>query len=113
MRSMEKITGYTPGSWRVLTEGDGYDEMTMRTILSCENKPRNLSEIALVTTGSYPDEVEEANAQLIALAPTLYEQYFKMLEVLKKSLIQLEHDDVYRGLQEDIRQTIKEAEGLA
>lgn len=77
--NMEKLK-HTPGPWKLLTEGDE-DTCIVRTVMGPGNQPRNLSEVALVTTGSYPDDVEEANARLIAAAPDLLEA----LQVIRDS----------------------------
>lgn len=47
------------------------------------NRPRNLSEVALITTGSYSDEVEEANVKLIAAAPELLFQVQQAKTILE------------------------------
>lgn len=68
---MEKVN-HVLGPWKILEEGDDF---ITRTIIIDHVKPtpRNLSEVCIVTTGSFSDEVEEANAHLIAAAPDLLE----------------------------------------
>jgi hypothetical protein len=67
----EKKVSHTPAPWSLLVEGDE-DSCIVRTVMGTGNRPRNLSEVALITTGSYSDEVEDANAKLIAASPTMY-----------------------------------------
>lgn len=59
-------TKHTPGPWKIVTNGSDED-CIVRTINS--NGPTNLSEVCIVTTGSFSDEVELANAEFIASAP--------------------------------------------
>lgn len=65
-------TQHTPGPWILNVDQD--DDFTMRTILSSEKKVNHHKEVAIVTTGSYPDEIEHANALLIAAAPELLQE---------------------------------------
>lgn len=72
-------TQHTPGPWKLLTEGDE-DTFIVRTIV-IEGKSRNLSEVAFITTGSMSDDVEEANAKLIAAAPELLTSLDLMIRI--------------------------------
>lgn len=83
---------HTPGPWRLLIEGTE-DDCIIRTIMGPDPmRPRNLSEVALVTTGSYPDDVEAANARLIAAA-------LELLEALEHALIVIDRlSDEYRAI---------------
>jgi hypothetical protein len=62
---------HTPGPWHVFIEEDEDNEFITRTIMSSGNRDRNLSEVALMTTGSFDDDTEAANARLVACAPEL------------------------------------------
>jgi hypothetical protein len=90
-------TTHTPAPWKLLIEGSE-DDCIIRTII-IEGRPRNLSEIALVTTGSFPDEIEEANAQLIAAAPDL-------LEALQVAIDSLDTGSPYY---DEVRNTCQQA----
>lgn len=78
---MEKLR-IAPTPWTILQEGTE-DDCIIRTIMASGNKPRNLSEVAIVTTGSFTDEVEAANAKLIAAAPDLYQALLMAKETIK------------------------------
>lgn len=54
---------HAPEPWKFLVEGD--DDFITRTIVSSINTPRNLNEVALLTTGSFSDDVENANGERI------------------------------------------------
>jgi len=60
---MEKITGYTPGPWAAYWDDNDY------WFITAADCPRPY--IAATTTNA---AASEANARLIALAPTLYEE---------------------------------------
>lgn len=78
---MEKLH-IAPTPWTILQEGTEDDCIT-RTIIASGNRPRNLSEVALVTTGSFTDEVEADNAKLIAAAPDLFQALMMAKETIK------------------------------
>lgn len=68
MSETKEQAKHTPGPWILDEYGP---EFTMRTV-----RGKSLgggTEVAIITTGSYSDEVEEANARLIAAAPELLE----------------------------------------
>lgn len=103
---------HTPGPWKLLTEGED-DDFTTRTII-IDGPPRNLSEVCIVTTGSFSDDVEAANARLISAAPQL-------LSALELSLQRLEawekgHGDIDRYKNSDhyrqIEYAINKAKGI-
>lgn len=75
------IKGFTPGPWKLLIEGDE-DDCIIRTIIK-EGKPRNLSEVAIVTTGSFTDDIEAANALLISKAPDMLALLTEMKEAME------------------------------
>jgi hypothetical protein len=79
-------TKHTPGPWHVLVENDE-DVFTTRTIISDLYRSRNLSEVALCTTGSFCDDVEAANAKLIAAAPELLDALVIANEILNDDKI--------------------------
>jgi hypothetical protein len=94
---------HTLGPWKLLSEGD--EDFTTRTII-IDGPPRNLREVCIVTTGSFTDDVEKANAQLISVAPEL-------LEALEEVL----HNHVeFGGLHNDtaikVSKVINKARGL-
>lgn len=62
---------HTPGPWSVESQGDPYDDEDMVTRTVIGKDMGGGREVAIVTTGSYDDETEEANARLIAAAPAM------------------------------------------
>jgi hypothetical protein len=93
---------HTPGPWKLLTEGEDND-FTTRTII-IDGPPRNLSEVCIVTTGSFTDETEEANAKLIAAAPDL----LAALHAVRRH--GLEEGDGYESILKLIGDAINKAE---
>lgn len=65
-------TNHTPGPWTILTEGSE-DDCIVRTVMGSRKAARHMNEVACITTGSFDDQTEQANAKLIAAAPELLE----------------------------------------
>lgn len=63
---------FTPGPWTVNQAGPADDEDFIFRAVIGPNMGGGI-EVAIVTTGSYSDDVEAANACLIAAAPELLE----------------------------------------
>ena len=69
------MSKHTPGPWFVVNVGDDDEPMySVKAARIAGKEPRH--EVALCATGDSPQEMETANARLIAAAP-------EMLEVLK------------------------------
>lgn len=120
---MEKINNYTPGPWQHDGHGDFVSVSMDASKMICDIRGwgwlQKLGEEKAI-------EIQKANGELIALAPTLYEQHFKMLELLKGDLyfikIELKErlkfsdintDDKTKAMSDRIKeleQTIKECE---
>ena len=76
MSETKEQVKHTPGPWTVDTQGSD-DDFVIRSV-----QGKNMgggTEVAIVTTGSYSDTVEEANARLIAAAPEQNE----LLQIVK------------------------------
>ena len=103
---------HTPQPWNLLTEGDE-DTCIVRTVIK-PGGARNLSEVALVTTGSFSDEVEAANAQLITMCPELLkkaqEHYLYLLRYMPDSLRNTAEGQATLA---DARNTISDASGYS
>lgn len=78
LAAVSKIDGkHTPGPWFVVNVGDEDEPMyTVKAARIAGKEPRH--EVALCATGDSPQEMETANAHLIAAAP-------EMLEALKRA----------------------------
>lgn len=78
---MDKIVGFTPGPWQHDGNGDFVSVSMDASKMICDIRGwgwlQKLGEAQAI-------EIQKANGELIALAPTLYEQHFKMLEALKE-----------------------------
>ena len=98
---------HTPGPWKVKTEGSE-DNCIMRTIIG--QRSRGGNEVAIVTTGSYDDETECANAGLIAAAPELLKALREMVAA-KKTSGYLIHFDGWEGPFSHAEAAIAKAEG--
>lgn len=72
--------------YKLVVEGDE-ESMIMRTIIAEKSGARNLSEVCLLTTGSYNDVVEQANGEFIVKACNLHDE---MVDLLKTSLDKVE-----------------------
>ncbi len=72
--------------YKLVVEGDE-ESMIIRTIIAEKSGARNLSEVCLLTTGSYNDAVEQANGEFIVKACNLHDE---MLALLKTSLDKVE-----------------------
>lgn len=101
---MEKINNYTPGP---LQFSHAIPERQFcAQVFDANGK-------AVATMDHMSDE-GTANAKLYALAPTLYEQHFKMLEALKKAIpfVVVQCGLIPNGFEvvKEIEQTIKECE---
>lgn len=105
----DKIEGYTPGPWRVSTKDEFvHTGKDYHQIIALDGPRSNGPGFSI--TGC----ININDAQLIALAPTLYEQHFKMLEALKEIKENLSVRDV-GPVSKDIiiticEQTIKDCE---
>lgn len=92
-RPSKELHACTP--WKLITEGD--NDFTTRTIV-IEGRPRNLSEVALITTGSFSDEVEEANAAFIIEACNSFDQLKAENARLAPELEQAKKDSYSAGM---------------
>jgi hypothetical protein len=62
---------FTPGPWYAVNRGTKHEPMmSVMAARIAGQKPRH--EVALCATGDSPQEMEDANAHLIAAAPDLY-----------------------------------------
>jgi hypothetical protein len=62
---------FTPGPWHAVNDGtDDEPMMSVKAARIAGRPPRH--EVAIVATGDSPQEMETANAYLIAAAPDLY-----------------------------------------
>lgn len=97
-------TPHTPGPWELKIEGSEED-CIVRTVVQSGNGERNLSEVALVTTGSMTDEVEHANAKLISAAPELLDSLKKAWSIIDTEFPNgySKYSNAYNEAQEAIR----------
>lgn len=78
---MEKINNYTPGPWEFVKGDSNHgSDRYVGGIRECKDELW----IAAVENDVDTDNTHEANAQLIALAPTLYEQHWELLSTVKR-----------------------------
>lgn len=108
---MEKINNYTPGqtkTWLILQKNRITNQLELSGVIHDVDAHK-----AFVKNLEL--ELIYVPIELSALAPTLYEQHFKMLEALKKIVDELKSDDknlstFKRDLLREAKQTIKECE---
>jgi hypothetical protein len=88
------MSKHTPGPWFVVNIGaDDEPMMSVKAARIAGQEPRH--EVAICATGDSPQEMEDANARLIAAAPEL-------LEALEKLHTALNSDPPDGGAQKDI-----------
>lgn len=104
---MEKINNYTKGEY--LREGNTVYVLqpTGRYYVGAELMENR---IYFGIQGPCSEEEKEATAKIMQLAPTLYEQHFKMLEALKAAYKAVEASGIFPITSELLEQTIKECE---
>jgi hypothetical protein len=66
------MTKWTPGPWFVINEGSKNEPMMSVKAARISGRPPKHC-VAICATGDSPQEMEDANALLIAAAPDLYE----------------------------------------
>lgn len=74
------MSKHTSGPWRVKTSGSE-DDFVTRSVHGARSPGGD--EVAFVTTGSYNDDVEAANARLIAAAPELLAALSELVACVK------------------------------
>lgn len=112
------MTKWTPGPWFSINEGSKDEPMMSVKTARIAGRPWKRC-VAICATGDSPQEMEDANARLIAAAPDLYEatnwidsiQTWAPIEAIKD-------EDIFEGklTGAQIRKLInarKKAEGLA
>lgn len=62
---------WTPGPWFAVNDGSAAEPMMMVKAARIAGRPPR-HEVAIVATGDSPQEMENANARLIAACPTMY-----------------------------------------
>lgn len=77
-------TRFTPGPWSAVNDGTATEPMmSVKAARIAGRPPRH--EVALVATGDSPQEMETANAHLIAAAPTLYEALSAIIDACDRA----------------------------
>lgn len=71
------MSTFTPGPWFVVNDGTEDEPMLSVKAARISGRPPN-HEVALCATGDSPQEMENANANLIATAPDLLEALEKL-----------------------------------
>lgn len=113
---MEKINNYTPVKFKITRveplcspEPDFIDNPDLGFVATLKT---NINQMSIDVWGhSLSKEETKSVAKLIALAPTLYERYFKMLEALNGSLTRrLKAMGLLSEFQSYLEQTIKDCE---
>ena len=83
---MSTKAAHIPTPWRLVIEGDGEDEMIIRTVLGpCQGRtqtPRHLNEICFFNTGSFCDETEAANAEFAITAVNHHQELLTRLQLM-------------------------------
>lgn len=112
---MEKITGYTKAPWSYGLKKLAINPMDENTQYETKRGYYFIKAgagVHSVDGFEITAYINEPDAHMLSLAPTLYEQHFKMLEALRRVLkinaVAREH--INESLFEEIEQTIKECE---
>jgi hypothetical protein len=72
-------TRFTPGPWFAVNDGTALEPMMVVKAARIAGKPPR-HEVAIVAIGDSPQEMEDANAFLIAAAPELLEMLERMID---------------------------------
>ena len=73
---------WTPGPWFAVNDGSAADPMMMVKAARIAGRPPR-HEVAIVATGDSPQEMENANARLIAAAPDMVEALEACIDALR------------------------------
>lgn len=82
----EKQSKATPGPWFVVNDGtDDEPMMSVKAARIAGQKPRHV--VAICATGDSPQEMENANARLIAAAPDMLEALRTAVQLVETDVI--------------------------